>query len=73
MVIIIKDYSSLSAVCLVCWGKKKKKAFLSRKNTAVTALSFCLAFCVCDVINKVVMYGRSVYYVESRLSSAVHW
>ena len=37
-----------------------KQTFESLENTAVSAAILCLVFCVCDVMNKVSMCGKSV-------------
>ena len=41
--------------------------FETCENTPVNAAILCLAVHVCDVMNKVSMYGRSVYYILSQL------
>ena len=39
----------------------------------MSAPSLCPAACVCDVMNKAGMYGRSVYHIMSQLFCAPHW
>ena len=47
--------------------------FESRAKTAGRVAIFRFAICVCDVMNKVGMYDRTVYCVTSKLVSVLDW